>query len=196
VPDCGAPVGDLRERRAEKSPPAPDGAPRARPRDVQAEMTVRTAREEELALLPEIERSADTLFQRLGIVFPPGPTVIEEIGADARVLVAGEPPIAFAAVIELDGHPHLEQIAVAAEFTGRGIGGLLLERVIAQAAGPLTLITFRTVPWNGPWYARHGFTELPGDRWGPRLRAHWQAEIDAGLHALGPRTVMWRRGGR
>ncbi|SEF54239.1 Acetyltransferase (GNAT) domain-containing protein [Thermomonospora echinospora] len=158
-------------------------------------MAVREAQARDLALLPEIERSADGVFASLGIVFPPGPTVIEEVGADARVLVVGEPPVGFAAVVELDGHPHLEQIALSAGHTGRGIGGLLLERVVAQATGPLTLITFRHVPWNGPWYARHGFTELPEERWGPQLRAHWQAEIDGGLHALGPRLVMCRRSG-
>jgi hypothetical protein len=47
------------------------------------------------------------------------------------------------------------------------------------------------VPWNGPWYARHGFAELPGSEWGPELRRHWQAEIAEGLHALGPRLVMY-----
>jgi hypothetical protein len=54
----------------------------------------------------------------------------------------------------------------------------------------MTLVTFRDVPWNGPWYGKHGFTELAADRWGPQLRAEWQAEIDAGLHELGPRLVM------
>jgi hypothetical protein len=46
------------------------------------------------------------------------------------------------------------------------------------------------VPWNGPWYLRHGFAELPRSAWGPQLRRHWQAEIDAGLHDLGPRLVL------
>ncbi|HEX2312484.1 MAG TPA: GNAT family N-acetyltransferase [Thermomonospora sp.] len=159
------------------------------------DVAVRAAGEPDLAVLPEIERTADAVFAELGIVFPAGPTVIEGVALSARVLVAGEPPVGFAAVIELDGHPHLEQIAVRGDLTGRGVGGLLLERVIAEAAGPLTLITFREVPWNGPWYARHGFAELPAERWGPGLREHWQAEIDAGLHALGPRLVMAREGG-
>jgi hypothetical protein len=35
-----------------------------------------------------------------------------------------------------------------------------------------------------------GFTELPAAQWGPQLRAEWEAEIDAGLHELGPRLVM------
>ncbi|GAA2593590.1 GNAT family N-acetyltransferase [Actinomadura fulvescens] len=161
---------------------------------------VRPAKDRDLPLLAEIERSADRLFAPLGIVFPAGPTVIEEVGAGAlQLLVAGDPPVGFAAVIEVDGHRHLEQIALRADHTGRGLGRPLLERVLrdarGHAGGEVTLITFRDVPWNGPWYARSGFTEMPEAEWGPELRAHWQEEIAAGLHELGPRLVMRHPGG-
>jgi GNAT superfamily N-acetyltransferase len=160
--------------------------------------SVRLAAAAELALLPAIEEAADGMFAAVGIAFPPGPTVVEEaITAGADVYVAGEPPVAFAAVRERDGYAHLEQIAVRPERTRRGIGGLLLERVVEDAAARgatgVTLLTFRDVPWNGPWYARHGFSELPADRWSPHIRMLWAAEIAAGLHALGPRLVMVRR---
>ncbi|MFI0450086.1 GNAT family N-acetyltransferase [Actinomadura sp. 6N118] len=153
---------------------------------------VRPAEDRDLPLLAEIERSADGVFGPLGIAFPVGPTVIEEVAAGAlQLLVVGDPPIGFAAVIEVDGHRHLEQIALHADHTGRGLGRPLMERVIGDAdGGELTLITFRDVPWNGPWYAQFGFVEMPESEWGPELRAHWQAEIAAGLHELGPRLVM------
>lgn len=112
------------------------------------------------------------------------------IAHGAEILVAGDPPVAFAAVIGLDGHPHLEQISVRADQGQKGIGSLLLEEVVRRSGSGLTLLTFRDVPWNGPWYLRHGFVELPESAWGPQLRDHWQAEIDAGLHDLGPRFVM------
>jgi ribosomal protein S18 acetylase RimI-like enzyme len=132
----------------------------------------------------------DRLFGEVGIVFPPGPTVVDEAICDGEeILVAGDPPVGFAAVIELDGHWHLEQIAVHPDYGRRGIGAALLDAARAGRDG-ITLITFREVPWNGPWYARHGFTELPEAEWGPALRAHWRAEIDAGLHRLGPRLIM------
>ncbi|MEU5883055.1 GNAT family N-acetyltransferase [Spirillospora sp. NPDC047279] len=156
-------------------------------------LAVRLAEPRDLPLLPAIEASADGVFRPVGIVFPPGPTVIEEVAAEARqILVVGDPPVGFAAVTEVDGHPHLEQIAMHADHTGRGLGGPLLERVIGDASGDLTLITFRHVRWNGPWYERYGFAEWPEPRWGPQLRAHWHAEIAAGLHELGPRVVMHR----
>ncbi|HEU5159014.1 MAG TPA: hypothetical protein VFU43_18605 [Streptosporangiaceae bacterium] len=55
----------------------------------------------------------------------------------------------------------------------------------------ITLTTFRDIPWNGPWYARRGFAELPRPEWGPQLRRQWQIEVDAGVH-LAPRIAMVR----
>ncbi|GAA1873895.1 GNAT family N-acetyltransferase [Actinomadura bangladeshensis] len=157
---------------------------------------VRPARPEDLPALADIENSGDPMFAEIGIVFPPGPTVIEQlIGKPAEIVVAGDPPVGFAAVEEVDGAAHLEQISVRGDLTGRGIGARLLAEVMARAAAAgspgVSLLTFRDVPWNGPWYARHGFAELPEEQWGPGIRSYWAAEIEAGLHDLGPRVVMW-----
>lgn len=154
-------------------------------------VTVRAASPADLPALPSIELSSDAMFAGQGIVFPPGPATVETaIAHGASILVAGDPLVAFAAVLEVDGHPHLEQISVHADQTRKGIGSLLLDEVVTRYGPGLTLLTFRDVPWNGPWYSRHGFAEFPRPAWGPELRAHWQAEIDAGLHNLGPRLVM------
>ncbi|MFI0406947.1 GNAT family N-acetyltransferase [Actinomadura sp. 3N508] len=157
---------------------------------------VRVARPGDLAGLPGIETSGDAMFAEIGIVFPPAPTVIEQlIGKGGEILVAGDPPVGFAAVEELDGAAHLEQISVRGDLVGRGIGVRLLAEVKVRAAAGgspgVSLLTFRDVPWNGPWYARHGFAELPEESWGPGIRSYWDAEVKAGLHALGPRLVMW-----
>lgn len=154
-------------------------------------VTTRPAEPEDLPELAAIEMSGDAMFRAHGIVFPPGPATVEAaIAHGADVLVAGKPPVGFAAVITLDGHPHLEQISVRADLGRRGIGSILLDEVTRRHGPGLTLLTFRDIPWNGPWYARHGFAELPEAQWGPELRAHWQGEVDAGLHCLGPRVVM------
>ncbi|TYK47766.1 GNAT family N-acetyltransferase [Actinomadura decatromicini] len=157
---------------------------------------VRDARSGELPLLAAIENSGDAMFAEIGIVFPPGPTVAElVIDKGGEILVTGDPPVGFAALGEVDGAVHLEQISVRGDLTGRGIGVRLLDAVKARAAGRgspgVSLLTFRDVPWNAPWYAAHGFEELPEERWGPGIRAYWEAEIEEGLHALGPRLVMW-----
>lgn len=154
------------------------------------DVRVHTARQSELPLLPAIERSGEVMFAEQGIGFPPGPMVIEElISHGAEILVVGDPPVGFAGLVRLDGGLHLEQISVDAAHGRRGIGTRLLRAVLARGE-PVTLITFRDLSWNAPWYARHGFTELPTRQWGPELSAHWQKEIDAGLHLLGPRIVM------
>jgi GNAT superfamily N-acetyltransferase len=159
-------------------------------------VTVRDARPADLTRLAAIEMSGEAMFAEYGIVFPPGPaTVKAAIAHGADVLVAGDPPVAFAAIVDMDGHPHLEQISVRADQGRKGIGSLLLSEVVRRSGAGLTLITYRDVPWNGPWYLRHGFVELPEAAWGPQLRAHWQAEVDAGLHDLGPRLVMHVPGG-
>jgi GNAT superfamily N-acetyltransferase len=159
-------------------------------------VTVRAARPAELARLAAIEMTGEAMFAEHGIVFPPGPATIKAaVAHGADVLVAGDPPVAFAAIVDMDGHPHLEQISVQADQGRKGIGSALLSEVVRRSGPGLTLITYRDVPWNGPWYLQHGFVELPEAAWGPQLRAHWQAEVDGGLHDLGPRLVMHVPGG-
>jgi len=154
-------------------------------------VTVREASAADLDGLVAIEWSGDRMFRKIGIRFPPGPSAVTEaIEHGADILVAGDPPVGFAALTRVDGNPHLAQISVLASQAGRGTGSALLAEALRRGGPGMTLITFRDVPWNGPWYSKHGFTELPADRWGPQLRAEWQAEIDAGLHELGPRLVM------
>lgn len=102
-------------------------------------VTVRSAVAADLPGLPAIELSGDAMFAELGIVFPVGPATVEGAliqGAD--ILVTGEPPEGFAAVTDLDGHPHLEQISVRADQSGKGIGSLLLAEV-TRRAGPARL---------------------------------------------------------
>ncbi|MFB9472014.1 GNAT family N-acetyltransferase [Nonomuraea salmonea] len=154
---------------------------------------VRWAEADELAGLVPIELAADRLFEQVGIVFPPGTTMIEEVADPHAVLVEGAPPDGFALIGEVDGCVHLDQLAVRPERMRQGIGGRLVAAVIdhARACGApgVTLTTFRDVPWNGPWYARHGFSVLPESAWGPELRALVAHERDLGIE-LAPRVVM------
>ena len=45
----------------------------------------------------------------------------------------------------------------------------------------VTLSTFREVPWNGPFYRRHGFADLPRAAWTPEMRAIHEQEGCRGL---------------
>ncbi|MEV0822596.1 GNAT family N-acetyltransferase [Nonomuraea rubra] len=156
---------------------------------------VRWAEKSELPALVAIELAADGLFEQVGIVFPPGTTQIEEVHDPAAVLVEGEPPAGFALVGWVDGNLHLEQLAVRPDRMRQGIGGRLMAAVLDHAAASgapaVTLTTFRDVPWNAPWYERHGFSVLAEEAWGPELRALVRQERDLGIE-VAPRVVMHR----
>ncbi|MBB4935337.1 ribosomal protein S18 acetylase RimI-like enzyme [Lipingzhangella halophila] len=149
--------------------------------------------------LAEVSRAAFALFGQAGLDLPPDDPEAELSGA-GRLLVAEFPgpeggPLAvgFAQLVELDGHAHLAEISVHPDYGRRGVGSALLEAACADAAGrglaAMTLTTFRDVPFNGPWYARMGFTELPREQWGAELAAQWRAE--EGL-LVAPRVVLCR----
>lgn len=56
---------------------------------------------------------------------------------------------------------YLEEIDVVPEHGRRGLGSAMLANVCRWAKARdytcLGLHTFRTIPWNAPWYERHGF---------------------------------------
>lgn len=67
-----------------------------------------------------------------------------------------------------------------------------------QGLDALTLATFRTVPWNGPYYMRLGFREMTPEEITPGLAA---VLADEAAHGLDPaervcmrRATIWRYG--
>jgi GNAT superfamily N-acetyltransferase len=131
---------------------------------------VRPARPEELTLLPAVEMASDTLFLSLGIGPLPAPGTVEDLARGLVVLVVGDPPVGFARIDLLAGGAHLEQLAVHPDHGRRGLGRALVRAACAWSAAAgydqITLATYRDVPWNGPFYASEGFTELgPVDPW-------------------------------
>ena len=121
--------------------------------------------------------------------------MVEEVDDPGTVLVEGFPPDGFAMIGWVDGNVHLEQLAVHPDRMRRGIGGRLvravLDHALAVGAPAVTLTTYRDVPWNAPWYARHGFAVLEEQGWGPELRALVEHERALGIE-VAPRVVMRR----
>jgi GNAT superfamily N-acetyltransferase len=155
---------------------------------------VRVAEDADLRQLPALEAAADEVFAARGITDLPPPATAEQRAGAWRVLVVGRPVEGFA-VLERHGEDvHLEQLSVHPAAARRGRGAALLEAAVDAAreagAARVTLTTYADVPWNGPWYARHGFAEL-ADPAGA-LAAVRAAERAAGLDRHGRRVVMTR----
>jgi GNAT superfamily N-acetyltransferase len=96
-------------------------------------------------------------------------------------------PVGFAVAIDIDAGAHLHEMDVLPQHGRKGLGRALALRVAewARAAGfdSLTLTTFRHIPWNGPFYARLGFREIPENDLGPELRELLAEEAKNGLDA-------------
>jgi GNAT superfamily N-acetyltransferase len=76
----------------------------------------------------------------------------------------------------------------------QGIGAALLGAAVSAAwvvgARRVTLLTYADVPWNAPWYARHGWQVT--DDLGPELQALAAHEEELGLTRRGRRVAMAR----
>lgn len=160
---------------------------------------VREAEDRDLAAIAGIEDASDTLFvERFPGWAPGGSATGEERAAEPGfLLVAGDPPVGFVHVLELEGEAYLEQVSVLPEHGRSGVGAALVEAGCEEAARRgyrrIWLRTFAQVPWNAPFYARHGFAPLePGDEpaWMAPMRENEQR---VGLARLGRRVAMVRR---
>jgi len=154
---------------------------------------IRSAREQELARLLEIERRAGALLQGHA-----AQAVFAAHALDTQALRAGlargqlwvavdedERCVGYLLGGRLDDGFHVLQMDVDPDAGRRGHGRALLRhaRAVAVAAGfpCMLLTTLRDVPWNAPFYASEGFAELPPAQWGPQLRATWQQEAALGF---------------
>ncbi|KYF69383.1 acetyltransferase [Sorangium cellulosum] len=133
---------------------------------------VRPAIEADLSRLPEIERSASEAFRGTDLNFEALTSVTPAEGwrdalrAGTLWVVddgAGR-PIAFLGAEAVGDELHIREFDVDLDHQGQGLGRRLLSHVIAWARTAkfraLTLTTFRTIPWNGLFYAAMGFREL------------------------------------
>jgi GNAT superfamily N-acetyltransferase len=161
---------------------------------VGADSSIRTVRPDELALLPALEAAADTLFAPLDRGPFPGPATPDDFAAALVVLVAGDPPVGLCRIDAMGAAAHLEQLSVHPDHGRSGVGRALLRAGIEWAHDhgyrELTLVTYREVPWNGPFYATEGFVEVgPADDW---LAARGFAPEEPVMARYGTRILMAR----
>lgn len=161
---------------------------------------LRTATVDEVAAVQEVEVRAAARFVSIGLAAlaagtPTDRATLAAAAADDRLVVAVAGAIVgFALWSSHADAAHLDEIDVVPEAGGRGLGRRLLDEIAARArargCAALTLTTFRDVPWNGPFYARAGFTTIP-EPLPPRLAAIRAAERARGLEVV-PRIAMAR----
>jgi len=165
---------------------------------------IRSARTEDLPALRELERAAGEPFRSLGMqrvadAEPPPMETLAAYQGDGRAWVSvdgRDQLIAFVLVDIVDGAVHVEQVSVHPGSSRQGIGATLIEAVAQWAArhgfAALTLMTFRDVPWNRPYYERLGFRVIENGELTAGLLALQAHELTLGIDQW-PRVAM-RRG--
>ncbi|SSW72238.1 hypothetical protein AGI3411_05520 [Achromobacter agilis] len=154
---------------------------------------IRLARLSDLARLADIERSAGKRFLGTAMAWAAGddpvPLAVLEQAQTAGLLWVAEAEdgqaAGFALTRSMEGDLYLAEMAVSLPQQGRGLGRALLlaVREHARAAGyrSVVLTTDRELPWNAPFYLRHGFSELPPARLPAPLAARLRLEEAAGF---------------
>lgn len=151
-----------------------------------------------------VEAAADQLFAEVMDISrwappAPGETRVRDPGvllvAEGGPAEGGEPTVVgFVHALELEGAPghwHLEQLAVHPDHLRRAIGTDLLDAAEAHArqrgGRVMTVLTYRDVPWNAPYYARSGYEVVDP---APSFMDGVVASEDPAVVASGPRVAM------
>lgn len=146
--------------------------------------SIRLARASELQKLVAIDDDASELYAQAGLALTfdkTHPFVVAESGRWAAAIErglahvavdAGDRPIGFMTLGFVDSEPYLDQVAVRRSSMRRGVGTALLRHAFEWSAPQsLWLTTYSHLPWNKPYYERHGFVLVPEIACGSELRA-------------------------
>lgn len=153
---------------------------------------IRLATPEDLPRLAEIEARAADIFPAEDL--PPGEmeTVpMEKLTAsmtDSMLWIAdveNAGAVGFVMAQVTDGCFHIAEMDVHPDHGRKGIGSTLLNHACAVAGQRgfryVTLTTFEHIPWNAPFYARHGFERIENCQEVEFLAVILDAEMQAGL---------------
>lgn len=154
---------------------------------------IRLSRKEDAAAFHLVEEDAAGLLRDEpslhGIPIPPSASVDDhaKVIAKGRSLTAvvGEDVVGFAAAAPVGRVVHLHELSVAQRMQRRGIGATLLEALAIDSRNSgfraITLNTFKDVPWNAPFYARHGFIVVENLQEHPHLANSLDAAVALGM---------------
>jgi GNAT superfamily N-acetyltransferase len=150
--------------------------------------TFRLALPSELDVLNDIDGDASTLYAQYGLPIELGQDHVFARAEQARWLRSTELGraflavdrtgigVGFAALDVVDGEPYLDQLAVRVAAMRQGIGGRLLARSADWAretgASSIWLTTYDHLPFNRPYYERHGYGVMPEEACSAGVRHH------------------------
>ena len=134
--------------------------------------TIGPAASHHVRAVPAIEQAAAAMFSEDDL-----PVELRYQVTDASLVVEAqrngrlwsaldenENVVGFALLRMVGGYAHLEEMGVHPDHARQGIGTRLLGTVIDWAKdggySGVTLITFQHLPWNAPFYKRHGFVQV------------------------------------
>jgi len=134
---------------------------------------IRQASPDEIDEMVAIDVDACTLYVEAGLDADLGPehpySVAERAcwtrcAREGNAFVAGPPgapPVGLLVMDRIDGAPYLEQLSVRRSAMQQGLGRRLLAHAVEWAGRePLWLTTYGHIPWNRPFYERHGFVAI------------------------------------
>ena len=157
------------------------------------EISIKLAGSEHLSAIPALELAASAMFPEADLPVEVRYLVIEdellqEAQSDARLWVAltdERTPVGFAMAGIIDGGAHLDEMDVMPGFGRQGVGTRLVRTIIDWARSDnhleLTLITFRHLPWNAPFYEKMGFEAMKSSELGKELASLLLEEGKAGI---------------
>jgi GNAT superfamily N-acetyltransferase len=94
--------------------------------------------------------------------------------------------VGFAMAEIVDRQAYLTELDVLPEFGRQGIGSRLVRAVEEWAKTSdfesLSLITFRHLPWNAPFYEKLGFSIINSAEHGPELAGLMEEERQVGVN--------------
>jgi len=141
--------------------------------------------------LQDIERDAAALFQGWPGINPSAITSVIALSDHLRsieqglsIVIEAEGRVVGFAIGDMQGpDAYLRELDVIRSCQQRGFGGRLVKAFIAAArekgARDIYLATFRTPPWNAPFYARMGFSEVPRSDY-----LQWMTDLEASQAAF------------
>lgn len=149
---------------------------------------IRSVRANEIDTLQHIDLKSSEIFKGTGLIdfgdnsahlLPIPETRLRSGLGDSLLWVATngrDIPIGFVLCAHKQNSLYLDQVSVLPEFGRQGIGRQLVQVAIEETRQQeydyISLSTFRDIPWNGKFYRRLGFKEIPN-----RKLQDWQLEL-------------------